>query len=333
MAQTQSIRETPAEILGLPPVVPKEDLFNAERLKCKRQGGTWDAENDKCILPQTISGGVEDPNAVETFSSQDGRASGITVNGKTYLGLSPSDVDSIAAGEADRRSRPSNTQAVGTAKKEIESKLAMQQALSEIGLTEEEIAKIENTPLAEAGIDWQQALSAGAAATAIPAATGAATGALAGLAGGPLAPVTVPIGTAVLGSVGAISGFVSGMKANIKSQQAGEIGAAKTVLTNAKTNMQKASLLATDPTQVTFAQESYDFWEAEAYKARTQLKAETSGNLNNWMDDGRKDLADFDLFLKGDFSLASTYKQRIIKAANQQLTPEERIQMMSEDLQ
>ena len=49
------------------------------------------------------------------------------------------------------------------------------------------------------------------------------------------------------------------------------------------------------------------------------------------MDDGREDLAAFDLFLDDRFGLKETYRQRIIKAANQELTTEQLYALMSEE--
>jgi hypothetical protein len=103
-----------------------------------------------------------------------------------------------------------------------------------------------------------------------------------------------------LGAVGgAVTGFLNGVRSNIKGQQSGEIGAANRVLTDAKTNMMRLRMIAEQsPDKADEAIELYFQQLSQVQRANRQLQLETQGNLNKFMDDGREDLARFDLFLQ-----------------------------------
>lgn len=102
-----------------PPALPEpfrralEDPDKEARRSCLARGGKWDAKNKKCILPTTQK--VE--SALEVFRDpKTGRTSGITIpDGRTFLNLSPEEVEKIALGEQKRRAIPEGTELAGTA--------------------------------------------------------------------------------------------------------------------------------------------------------------------------------------------------------------------------
>ena len=130
----------------------------SKKEKCEAGGGIWDEATQTCIpKPQIINqdrvkepkGKVNPPKGtVETFtSSETGRASGVTMpDGRTFLGLSPDDVNTIAQGEAKRAARPENSQPVGTAQNAAERQQRLQQ-LMQMGeqglLTPQELQAIQ----------------------------------------------------------------------------------------------------------------------------------------------------------------------------------------------
>lgn len=192
-------------------------------------------------------------------------------------------------------------------------------AIQNLGLNEQQIAAIQ-AGIVQAPVDFGQALTAGAANILPSAIKGAGIGLGAGLAGGALAGAgagaaagsVVPVaGTAIGAGIGLLAGLTSGILSNIKSQQKGEIAATKDVLTNAKTNMRKLSALAAkDPSNAAIYVSAYNQQLAQVYQAQRKLKAETSGNLNKFMNDGTSDLSDFDLFLQPN-GQADIYKQQL----------------------
>jgi len=305
---------------AIPGVIKQEKNKRTPQQKCEEGGGFWDVQSQTCLRvppkeqPEAdkkyadlktgkVTTGMPTPapkGALETFtSSETGRASGITTpGGKTYLGLSPDEVQKIATGEQERAARPLGTAPVGTAATQQRQAQLLQEQAGQIGQLQPEAW----APVQQAPIDWGQALTAGA--SNVPSivsrtAAGAAGGAVAGGALG-LGIGAVP-GAVVGGIGGFISAVWSGTASNIKSQQRGEIGASQDVLTNARTNMRQLAMLASqDPANAAEYIQAYNAQLSMVYKAQRQIKAETAGNLNKFMEDGRDILSDFELFLGPD---------------------------------
>ena len=178
-----------------------------------------------------------------------------------------------------------------------QQELAIQQFLSKIG----RVGRLD--PAEEAAINFSQALTAGAFGVAGGAAGGAAVGLLGG-AGGP--------GGAALGAgLGSIGGFINGVIRNIQTQQRGEIGAAKQELSKATTAMrQLATLASRNPADADYYISLYNKQLTRVHQARLQTKLETSGDLNAWVEDGRTQLAEFDVFLRPG-GTADIYGERL----------------------
>jgi len=324
-----------------------------EELNCEAKGGTWDDENQVCILPEPKPVPKVTPPKIgadipETFTDpKSGRASGIEIAGtgkyhiptgkvlpdgsnetkrvgieeynvyrrsigvaevedrETYLGLNPEDVSDVAAGEAARVARPEGTAPVGSAAAESAEQFRIQQQIAQIG----QLGQLN--PAVQADINFSQALTAGGAKILPAAAGGAAVGATAGLLGGPLAPVTSTVGAIILGAAGAATGFVGGILGNIKEQQRGELQAADIELTNGRTNMRQLAMLASqDPSNADIYIKQYNDQLTRIHQSRRQTKAEVTGNLNSFMEDGREQLADFDAFLQPG-GIADIYGQKL----------------------
>ena len=160
----------------------------------------------------------------------------------------------------------------------------------------------------EADINFSQALTAGTVGSlpSILASVGAGItgGALAGAAGG-------PIGVVGGAAIGLIAGIARGILGNIKEQQRGELQAADIELSNARTNMRQLAMLASqDPQNADVYIAQYNQQLTRIHQARRQTKAEVSGDLNAFMEDGREQLADFDAFLQTG-GIADVYGQKL----------------------
>jgi len=283
--------------------------------RCQEGGGFWDEKTQSCLMspPITTPKTAEvtktpapiTPGTVETFTNPENqRASGVTTpDGRTYLGLGPTDVNKIAAGEAQRVARPENSAVVGTAQNQVEQQQRTQQLvqMAQQGLlTQQELQTITG-----ANPDMSQALGAGAVGVLPGAIGGAATGLLAGAGaaaiGGAGAGAAMGAGTPLsiaLGGIGAVTGFLVAVRNNIKSQQSGEFAADQTALTKGSTFLRS---LITDTNQnPSHAPENIELF----YKtlnmidaAHTKTFRDSQENLNQFLGlDGTPQLAKFETF-------------------------------------
>lgn len=270
--------------------------------KCEQDGGFWDTQTQTCLrVPPTPAPPPKKTGQLETFTDpKTGAASGITTKTGTYLGkISPEELAAIGQQQARTDFRPANMPPVGTAAAQQREAQALQQQAGQIG----QLQEAAWAPVQQAPIDWSQALIAGISGALPSAATGAAAGAITGgIAGaGVGSTVTAPIGGFIGGVAGFVAGVWKGTAANIKAQQRGEIGASQDVLTNARTNMRQLAMLASqDPANAGEYIQAYNAQLSMVHKAHRQIKAETAGNLNKFMEDGTDILSDFELFLGPD---------------------------------
>ena len=284
-----------------------EDRINRNRILCINSGGQWDPVSKTCSFtpigtekgitegllppaPEEQSPSV-DPTTPETFRDPEtGRTSGITLpDGRTFLGLGPGDVEKIAGEQQARAAQPAGTAPVGTAQRQADEQFRIQQQIAQLGqvgiLTEVQQAKINKS----------QAALAGGVGTLAGIATGVIGGALIGGKVGAIAGVP---GIAIGVTLGAIGGFITGYISNVKKQQAGEIRAAEIELTSARKIMRgMAELARQDPSRAEDYKNLYNAQLTRVRQARRQLKAEVTGDLNSFMEDGRDNLAKFDIFL------------------------------------
>lgn len=278
-------------------LTPKEE--------CVLKGGNWDDKTQTCILyqpnPQTAgannqrSGSVAPaPGTIESNSTPGAKGMVVLPDGRTLLGVNKDDIDKIAAGEARKVARPENSAPIGSAQNAALQEKRRALAAGQIG-------QFEALPsLGETPIDWSQAFTAGVVkgggSILRSVATAAGTGALVG--GVPTGGVGAPIGAAVGAGIGLVAGLYGAIVGNIEGQQRGEIAATKDVLNVAKTDMRQLAMLASqDPANADIYVAAYNKRLSQVYQAYEKLKAETSGDLNKFIDDGTDKLSDFELFL------------------------------------
>jgi hypothetical protein len=161
------------------------------------------------------------------------------------------------------------------------------------------------TPAQQASINKSQALTAGTVGSIPSILATAGTFAVGGAIGGG------PVGAAIGAGVGIIAGIARGIIGNIKEQQRGELQASKIELTNARTNMRQLAMLASqDPQNADVYIAQYNAQLTRVHQARRKTKAEVSGDLNAWMEDGREQLSAFDDFLISG-GIADVYGQKL----------------------
>lgn len=304
---------------------PELAALKQAQADCRAAGGQWDPVTKSCIMPKAPEAPLTAPptanvpkGTVETFTNNEtGRASGVVLpDGRTFLGLNPNDINKIAAGEANKVQMPLNSSPVGTAQASANQQMQVQQAISQIGAVNPNIGLVRETP-----IDFGQAMTAGVAN--VPSLiTNIATGAAGGAAAGSVIPGVGTVAGGVAGGVaGAIKGVWGGVTSNIAKQQRGEIAASVDVLTSAKTNMRQLSVLAAnDPANAGEYVQAFNYQKQLVYQAQRKIKAETTGNLNKFTEDGTDILSDFDLFL-GPGGAAEIYGQKLSVALQTGVPP------------
>jgi len=245
----------------------------------------------------------------EVFRNEQGRLSGVTLpDGRTFLGLSPAEVNKIVEQQKQIKQTPDGAVEVGAQRKLERQQQAQVQTAGSVGLTPQQIA-LTQAGAQEAPIDKGQAISAGIANIVPSLIGGAAGGAAIGAIGG--GGVGAIPGAAIGAVGGLLTGFFNGVRSNIKSQQSGQIQSTTKVLSSAKTNMRQLAILAAqDPANAPSYVEAYNQQLAQVYRAQAKLKLETAGNLNKFMDDGTTQLADFDLFIQAG-GIADLYRQKL----------------------
>lgn len=173
------------------------------------------------LEPETIPKQEENPQP-KVYRDEKGYLSGVEIGGKTYLGLSPDEVNQMIEGERKKTELPAGA---------VEMSQSQEQKRKELGIEEnkrtayELFQKYKGQPLPPevvsslnpSQIDWYQALASGV--------TGAAGGFVSGLVGKGIAAAT-GVGTlpALLLTAGTtIGGLYLGIRSNIKAQIGGEL--------------------------------------------------------------------------------------------------------------
>lgn len=332
MSYDPNVQKQIADINKVKPKTPQQE--------CKERGGVWDEKTQTCVMikPQEAKQTPEDIVKQQVqekggYIGADGQFVPPTTQGKivnfnedgtvdyttpqgVHYKLTREEYKNLLDNQAGRRGAEF-TQDVAEIQAIEQGGLDLAQReleLRNLGLNDAQIMAVQ-TGLVESPIDWGQAITSGvmgALPTALGAAAGGlATGAMIGAAGGPIGAA----GGALIGGVGGlITGLFNGIQGNIKGQKTGNISASAKTLASARTNMRQLVTLASkDPNNAAVYIDTYNQQLAKVYEAQRQVKLDTSGNLNSYMDDGTVKLADFERFLsKG--GEADIYTQRLQNA-------------------
>lgn len=273
---------------------PQAAADKAASESCRAQGGQWDPVNRVCVMPQAIKNQTETKapettNKDQVFRDESGRPAGITIGGKTYLGLSPSDVEKMAATEEAKKGGPA-TQAFETGA--IAQQQAAQQQQIMNNLSPEVLASDGRQVVQPEGM-----VSKGA--TIAAAGGGAVVGAKAGAALGTL--VAPGIGTVIGGIVGGIGGAIGGAYAKMKVQKLQDVKEATKTFSQAKTNkneilnMVNAGLVTEGQARELWREEKMNIISSYAY-----LKSQTQNDLNNFLSSPGDELIQIESYLALD---------------------------------
>ena len=299
------------------------------REACKATGGYWDEETQTCLSTKPTPDPF--PKSDKTFDITTGKETTAQAQ-ETNKTLTPEERTALPDGaniitdrfgneriqtREDLKKAQEDPLFEGGAAQAIqqqEAQAAAQQRLQQLTSTIGTIGGLKQAQ--EADINYSQALTAGTVGQ-LPsilstAGSFAVGGAIAG--GAPTAGIGAVPGAIIGGGIGIIAGIARGIMGNIKEQQRGELQAAKLELTNARTNMRQLAMLASqDPQNADVYINAYNSQLTRVYQARRQTKAEVSGDLNAFMEDGREQLANIDLFLQEGGS-AEIYGQKMQNA-------------------
>ncbi len=283
------------------------------RQKCEDKGGFWDEKRQVCLLVPKNKTKLSSGSSSETKSSQPrmirsgdtGKITGVQLPDGTILpNVGAENAKRLASQNIANNTIPAGSIEQSAFLQQQREANKLQQSASQIG----QVGQL--TQAVNAPADISQAITAGTIGNAPNIIRNAAAGFAGGaLLGGGVTPVA-----AALGVVGALTAIWSGVNSNIKEQQRGELAAANIVLRNAKTNMRQLAMLASqDPGNADLYISQYNQQLTTLYQARRQTKAEVTGDLNSWMEDGREQLADFDEFLKPG-GIADVYGEKLTVA-------------------
>lgn len=260
----------------LPPLIPsiasqaapekeEADPFASEKAQCSADGGTWDPENNVCILPKQeeikeeekqptsfssenmtpeeyeaarVAAGFEPTDKSKFGTLRDaetGRLSGFEVGGKTFIGnLSPEEV----RGQVEAEAAKQELQVGGQAEQVLTQR---QQELQSQGL--DLSAQVGNDPISQLQrqfssqeVDYVAALASGVPGLLPDLVSGGIAGGLAGTSAAvPTGGLSIPA-VAVLGAVGlAARGFYRDFVSDVKQQKGELIETPIRTLTETKT--------------------------------------------------------------------------------------------------
>lgn len=291
------------------------------QMSCEANGGKWDPVNNVCIMPQpqptpqpAADTGIQTPTEPtltnpETFRDQQGNLSGITLpDGKTFLGLSPDDVNKIAGREAERTAQPLGTSPVGTAaaaQADMQRKIQTAQNIGNIDLATVQQMEAE-------GLNVKEYLAAGGQGAVKSALGYGAAGAAAGALGG---PVGAGVGAAVGVTAGLVKGFYSDVTSNIKSQRNDLVTTKTKQLKQRKTAIQNyISAANANPAAADDYIAAANIEFSLIRRDYNTLLLESEKNLEFWGGDATPQLVDYEVYFEStEPALISRLQQAVLK--------------------
>lgn len=312
-----------AKRIGIIPVTPGDQAIEMQERKAEQQ-----AQQAQAQIARQQELPVETPtpkptNQDQVFRDQEsGNISGVTIGGKTYLGLNPKDVEKMTA------AKQAKTQG-GPATMAFEQQaLANRQAIQQSQVLSEAQGQVKGTPQLteqdilnavpqETALENAQAGIAGVAGGVAGGFGGAALGAKAGaLLGTALAP---GVGTAIGAGLGAIVGAIGAAYTKITLDKRGDVKQAMKVAKIANTNFGQtidalnAGLISKD--------EAIRRWQEDKinlYAAQINLKRETSNDLNRFLSGGADELAQIEDYVRDLQTIYTTEFLLALSAPNPQ---------------
>jgi len=225
-----------------------------------------------------------------------GKLSGVELpDGRTFLGLSPQQVNEIAASEVAKRQTPAG--AVDIGQQNIAQQQQQQQVSQGIQLAQQIGQQPQNpVELAPEKVNVGQAIASGLTTAAPVAVSGIIGGAVAGgTAGLGFGAIPGAIGGGLLGGIG---GFLQGVRSNIKNQRSEAATTAKLAQVDIEQNLR--ALITDTNAHPENAAENLGLFNSQLDLMRAKhakLYAETKSNVNKFVgEDGTPELERYELF-------------------------------------
>ena len=227
-----------------------------------------------------------------TFT-REGKPSGITIDGKTFLGLNMDDIIQLRQQKAEEQQRFAATGAL-TPDQRLQAAQGAELAgqVGEFG----QLSVGGETPT-----DFRQAAMQGIVASIPRAISLGITGAGLGFAGGSVAgSVAGPVGSGALGAIGAAAGFAGGISSGIlsdmKSQRTDNTNAQQRVLDEGKQVLADwVSYARANPNDRTTALAGFNLQLAQIDQAYRQMQIDTAGDQFKF-ESAIPNLAEFEAF-------------------------------------
>lgn len=321
-------------------VTPSPSGSEIQKQRCIARGGTWDEANQVCIMPKPAETPKIDTQGIDkqteaykekiskvpkTLRNEQGNLSGIEIGGKTYLGLSPDEVNTLSEQYQNKIKQPQGTISAGklpNAEEYRQMQIEQQALASQVGQFGE-LGALSPTPL-----DYSQVIKQAGASVLPSALQGAGTLAVAGgiLGGGAGTALAGPAGTvggaiagAKLGAaLGAVGGITRSMLSTVKSQKMDNVNAQKRVLDEGKQQLAKlVQLMNAYPEKRTEILKTYNAQATQIRRAYEQIKLNTQYDLFEY-ENAIPDLAEFDAFFSygGEFDNLNAEMELAIKTGS-----------------
>lgn len=243
----------------------------------------------------------------EIFTDKQGNQTGISLpDGRTFLGLSPSDIAKVAQGYNEKQVLPNGTVLASQGQASRDQQFAGQQLAAQVGQTQGLAADVTDPT----GLNTAEALTVGVR-DAIPRALSlAVAGAGVGATGGAFAGGVGAVPGAVIGATaGFVGGITSSIISNFKEQRRDTTNAQKRTLDEGKQDLNDfATLAAADPANKAYYLSQFNLRLAQIEQAYSQMKLDTNSDLAKF-ETAIPDLAEFENF----FSYAGERDTLIIK--------------------
>lgn len=299
----------------------KKELTPQE--KCEAKGWFWDVVNNVCIDPEKQKQEQEvekkempkvEPSTPEVYTAKKGgELSGIELDGQTYLGLSPEDVQQMAGRKIEKTTIPEGAELVGTAQAQAEERRRKILLAGQVGQIDFELA----SQLEAQGISVKEAIAAGMQGiNPVSVGAGIVTGAAAGSAGAiPTAGLSIPATAAIGGGVTLAAGFYSDVQSNIKSQRKDLVTAKTKELKQRKTSIQNyISAANANPANADEYLAAMKIEKSLIRRDYNTLIQKGDENLKFWGDDATTQIAEYDVFFESvEPSLDLRMEQAILK--------------------
>lgn len=251
------------------------------------------------LKSNTGNDGTKQPEAAtppQVFRNETGRLSGVKMpDGRTFLGLSPEEVNKITEAERTKNLTPAGAVEVSDVSRQ--EKQTQQNVQLAQGVAQPPSQNPTNGEPPK--IDLKQAGATGAAAAVPGVIGGALTGAIAGGVAGSVVPgvgnVAGAVGGAVVGGVGA---FLAGARSNIKNQLSENIATTGMDLTQGQKNLRNLVRdTNANPSNAAENLELFNYQLALINQSHSKLKKETQSTLSTFTGEkGDAELAKYESF-------------------------------------